>query len=552
MAVRNLGWYNRGEATAYPIDEAASSSDDAGQRLPADIITDLNLRWPSTEGLCAFVTAVSVTDTLVTLTIQSAELPSSSGGATALAAVSVRRPVDIGRMYQLKPQADGVGGWVVFGRGANGVKYSGRFSTPAQSRLVPRAARSYRPFPVASLSVRDAAVALTGIVRLRAREPLQIVKEQREIEGVVRDCIVVRLIDNASTDFPVPSTAISLLGGQTPSVFQQFSGPCAGRPESDTCGDPQPIEYINAVGPDCNGVLTLEFAGCAQVTQIMSICGLAVDCQFGLTDACLPAQLPNSAGLLPSEYQAADVPDTDYPPPPEPEPGNSESITIVGQLPYFNCFNGEASSEMTDISGDWDWSGDDDSPTSCYQALNGDPGSASVSSAENGVYASYSTAMRSVTIWDGFDDQTTFRRVTTEVKLIQGPFGAKHNAGLVLNYRPGDIAGQYVYHIAEIDYDTQQFRITRFNGATFQEILRTTLPGIDLDQWYRITATVVPHTSPGQTSISARLESVTGAPIDATLTTVVNDYVPSTGRFGLGSWRAIAYFDSFKVEEYGG
>ena len=312
MAVRNLGWYNRGEATAYPIDEAASSSDDAGQRLPADIITDLNLRWPSTEGLCAFVTAVSVTDTLVTLTIQSAELPSSSGGATALAAVSVRRPVDIGRMYQLKPQADGVGGWVVFGRGANGVKYSGRFSTPAQSRLVPRAARSYRPFPVASLSVRDAAVALTGIVRLRAREPLQIVKEQREIEGVVRDCIVVRLIDNASTDFPVPSTAISLLGGQTPSVFQQFSGPCAGRPESDTCGDPQPIEYINAVGPDCNGVLTLEFAGCAQVTQIMSICGLAVDCQFGLTDACLPAQLPNSAGLLPSEYQAADVPDTDY------------------------------------------------------------------------------------------------------------------------------------------------------------------------------------------------------------------------------------------------
>lgn len=552
MAVRNLGWYNRGEATAYPIDEAASSADDAGLRLPSDIIADLNLRWPSPDGLCAFVTAVSVTETLVTLTIQSAASPDAVVGNTPLAAIAVRRPVDIGRMYQLQAQADGVGGWVVFGRGANGVKYSGRFSTPQQSRLAPRAARSYRPFPVSSLSVRDAATPLTGVVRLRAREPLQVVKEQREIEGVVRDCIVVRLIDNASTDFPVPSTAISLLGGTTPSVFQQFSGPCAGRPESDTCGDPQPIEYINAVGPDCDGVVVLQFAGCAQVTQILSVCGLAVDCQFGLTDACLPPQLPNSAGLLPSEYQAALIPLPPPPPPIPPETGESESLRVVGELPYYNCFNGEASTQMTNISGAWEWIGDDDSPTNCYQSLFGYPGSASVSSTEDGVYAALDTSTRNVTIWDGFDEQTTFRRVSAEIKLVTGPLGAKQNAGVVLNYRLSETTGQYVYHIAEIDYDSQQFRISRFNGTTFQNVVRTTLPGIDIGKWYRITATIVPHTVPGQTSISVRLESVTGPPIDATISTVVSNYVPSTGRFGLGTWRAIARFASFKVEEHDG
>lgn len=550
MAVRNLGWYNRGEATAYPIDEAASSNDDAGERLPPDIIADMNLRWSNTEGLCAFVTAVSVTDTLVTLTIQSATSPTAAGGTTPLAAVSVRRPVDIGRMYQLLPQTDGVGGWVVFGRGANGVKYSGRFSTPQQSRLAPRAARSYRPFPVSSLSVRDAATVLTGVVRLRAREPLEVVKEQREIEGVVRDCIVVRLVDNAGTDFPVPSEATTLLGVKTPSVFQQFSGPCSGRPESDTCGDPQPIEYINAVGPDCYGVVTLRFAGCAQVTQILSTCGLAVDCQFGLVDACLPAQLPNSEGLLPSEYDAADVPETDLPTPEPPETGDSESLTVVGALPYFNCFNGEASTQMTNISGDWFWLGEIDSPTSCYQALYGDPGSASVSSGEDGVYASLNAATRNVTIWDGFDEQTTFRRVTSEVSLVTGALGAKQNAGVVLNYRLDETTGRYVYYIAEIDYDVQRFRISRFNGTTFQEVLWTTLPGIAMDQWYRITATILPHTIPGQTRITAQLESITGAPIDATLTTVVSNYVPSTGRFGLGTWRSLGYFASFKVEEY--
>lgn len=549
MPVRNLGWYNRSEVTAYPVDEAASAVSDAGDRLPPDIITDINLRWSHAEGACAFLTAVSVTDTLVTLTIQSADSPLADAGRTALAAISVRRPVDLGRMYQLQAQVDGVGGWIAFGRGANGVPYRGRFATPQQSRLAPRAARAYRALPVSGLGVLGASTVLSGVVRLRGRDPVQVVREQREIEGVLRDVAVVRLVEGVEADgFPVPSDATKLLGVSSPSVFRQFSGPCAGRPESNTCGFPVPIEFINAVGPDCYGVLTLEFASCAEVTQIIGGCGVAVDCQLGLIDACLPAQLPNSAGFLPSEYTAANVPLPVPPVVPPVDPGESESLVEVGSLPFWDCFMTEESVEMTDIAGEWLWY-EDDSPTPCYETVGG---SASFSSGAVGSYVANSASVRNVAIWDGFDDSTVFRRVTTEVKLTAGPAGAKHNGGIVLNYRLNETSGQYVYHLAEIDYDSQQLRISRFNGTIFQKVVDATVPGISLDAWYRLTVTVLPGPTPGQTALAVRLESVETGDVDASISTTVSNYTPSIGRFGLGSNRAVTRFAYFRVEQFDG
>lgn len=565
MPVTNLHWYNRNEGRAYPIDDAATCDDDRGVRLPSDLIADLNLRWPSTLGKYAFVAAVSNTPSLVTLTIQAADSPTSPGGFTPLAVVTVRKPIQQGRVVRLLGQAPGVSGWVVFGGGVENVDYAGRFSSPAQSRLSPRAARPYRPLPVRSMQVKNAADKLTGVVTLKASEPLAIAKEERFLDGAVRDCIVVRLVDNEGADgFPIPTEAADISGYKPVSTFQQFAGPCSGRPESNTCGCPNPIEFINAVSPDCDGLVTLEFRGCAQVAEVTDKPGIAVACQLGLVDACLPAQIPNSEGLLPSEYEPANIPvPPDVVPPPEPPP-ESASYSANAELPFLACFTGGIG-ELGTAVGLWEYV-DDDSPTLVcpieyvpYPVSESISASTSVSVSTSlsavtpiGSYQAATAATRNVALYD-VDSTTVYRRAVTEVKIMQGPAGAKQNAQLIINYRPHtSLPNQYVYFAAEVDYDTQSFRLLRFNGTTFQVVAPATVitPGIQLDKWYRITGTALPGAAPGDVNVTIRLESVSdpGA-IDVSLSVDVSNYQPTTGKFGIGTNRAISRFAYLKIEE---
>lgn len=563
MAVRNAHWYVQNETRAYPLDDAATADDDAGRRLPSDVIADLNLRWPATLGRYAFVTAVSVTPALVTLTIQAADSPTAAGGFTPLAVVSARQPVAPGRMIALAPQAPGVGGWVAFGTGVANVPYAGRFSTPAQSRLTARAARAYRPLPVRSLQAQGAADRLTGVVTLKAAEPLAITKEERTINGALRDCVVVRLVDDAGAEgFPVPAAAAQVSGYKAASVFRQFAGPCAGRPESNTCGCPAPIEYVNAVAPDCTGTITIEFQGCAQVAQIRELCGIAVGCQFGLVDACLPAQLPSSAGLLPSEYTPANIPVPPDVPAVPPEPPVSVSYVPIGAPPYLACFLAGGSDLGTAV-GAWTFSEDAGPTPGCGSVTYPGGGvseslsaSASASLSQSygtavaGSLQSASTAGRCVAVFD-VDVTTAYRKATTELKLLQGPPGAKHAAQLVINYHAG-AGAQAVYFAAEVNYDTQEFRLLRFTGTAFQVVAPAAVaaPGVQLDKWYRVEATVLPGVQPGGVSVHIRLTSVTDpGDLDVSLTAETNTYQPASGKFGVGTNRTLANFAYLKIEE---
>lgn len=677
MPVRNAHWYSQNEGRPYPLDDTATSIADDGNRLPANILVDMNLRWPSTLGRYAFVSAVSNTPAALTLTIQAANSPDDTSSFSPLAVLTVRKPIAQGRMYQLLPQLAGVAGWVVFGSGADDRAWSGRFSSPAQGLLALRSARSYRPLPVTSAQAQYASEKLTGVVLLKATEPLRLTKEERLLGGALRDCVVLRLVDGEAADgFQSPENAPVL-----PSVFQRFAGPCAGRPESNTCGCPEPIQFVNAVAPDCNGKLTVEFLGCAQVAQILEKCGVAVACQFGLVDACLPPQIPSSEGLLPSEYEPANIPVPPDVVPPPMDSGSSDSRETTPGLPFLACFSG-GSVDVTPVLGLWDWD-EDDSPTqvcpteqrfsesisySCslsesipvcpdgflgsftlplaggtgeYAVLDGTwridyIGNGRWQSEEragnyaylendgtwrlrfgavpfvewlaeyvplagsgffdctgtnvfqmndgNGVgtpaesvtvyptcspYASLSywtepipstgslqanlAAARNVAIFE-VDTQSVWRQATLETKILPGPSGARHNAGLIINYRPHQsVAGQYVYFLAEVDYDTQQFRLRRFNGTIFQDIVPATViqPGIQLEKWFRVEASLAPVGDSGTVRITTRLTSITDPGVtDVTLSADVNNLVPATGKFGLHTNRSVARFAYLKVEEY--
>jgi hypothetical protein len=266
--------------------------------------------------------------------------------------------------------------------------------------------------------------------------------------------------------------------------------------------------------------------------------------------------------LLPSEVEPANIPVPPDIPPEPPEPGVSDSL-VVGDLPYVACFIGGVI-HLTPVVGLWQFS-EDNSPTFvCPVSETLFPISESLSASTSislstshiisfdGSYETTTAATRNVAIFD-VDTTTVYRRATTDAKLAQGRTGAKHNAQLVINYRPHtSIPGQYVYFAAEMDYDTQQFRLLRFNGTTFQVIAPAYIvaPGIQLDKWYKITVTCLPSGENGDVSITARLESVTDPGVtDVTIAAIVSNYQPSNGKFGVGTNRAISKFAYLTIEE---
>lgn len=538
MGTINRHWYSENEGILYPLDDYATSVDNDATMLPTNIVVDLNLRWPEHLGSRAFVAAVSVGPALVSVTIQACSNLSEAPLIRPLAAVAVRRPVLEDKQYALAPQADGVGGWIVFGSGANGATYNGRFGLPRQGLLLARAARAYPAPPVSGICVAGAERALSGVVRLRVQPPLQLTCEDREIEDRIRRCLVLRLVDDRNAE-GVRSTPLSeVLAGKQESVWQEYAGPCGGRPESRTCGDPQPVEFISGVAPDCDGILTLELTGCAQITAIgQPSHGVSVSCDLGLTEVCRPERIPASDGTLPGEVEAEE---------PASESGDddldaeavSESVPTGADLPFQECFGDSLAQDFAVKVGGWEANTDDQL-------------AASPCADSNGSYASTNYSTRNILVWEGDDTTAISRLVQVALKLLPGPAGSKCNGGIVLNYRQhASTPNLATYHTVEIDYDAQELRIRRFNGSNFVTVSSVVVPGLQQSVWYRMEATIQPGRGNGA-AITARLVSDETATIDVTLGPVLtNNYGPSVnGRMGLATNRALARFAYILVQE---
>lgn len=545
MPIRNQHWYSINEGISYPIDETATCLADDGILVQNNIITDLYLRWPSTLGEYAFISSLTVTENLVSVTFL-VSTAITAGVIKPLAVVSIPRPVTEGRQYLLSAQADGISGYIVFGSGASSeTEYRARFTEPAQTHLTVRAAKPYTPLAVSGIKANVAANYLNGLVRLKANSPLEIVGEEREIDGVLRDVAVVRLVDTA-----VETVRTNTTTGGTTSVFRQFAGPCGARPDSNTCDKP-PIEFINGVGPDCNGRITLEVKGYALTAQINGECGIIIDSTVGLFDACLPPQIPSSAGLLPSQYEEQNITPPYVPPEPPAPPPASESLVIVGGLPYHEGFVDQSADLFVAIpsSGDWEittTTGDNTRPTWISQSL-----SDSLALTQYAL-TSTSNSKRNITLWQGFDTQSVFRRVSVHTRMRYGSASAKHNTGIVLNYRPSDTyVGAYEYYVAVLNQDDQTLKLYRYNGIQLLAVTADVfVPGITLDDWYELTVTILPGSPTTNTDITITVTGLTVPTISATIGPVsVSNYRPSTGYFGFYADRAITEFGYFLLEE---
>lgn len=564
MTIRNNHWYNLNEQRDYPIDDTASALSDSGDRLPAALLADLRLRWPITYGKYAFVSSASVTPHLVTFLIEATDdLDNSPSSSVLIAGVTIpKTELVTGRTYALEVFKPRVGGFVTIGSGSEQI-FKGLFSTPRQTLLTARAARHSRLPPIPSLGVEQAAVPLTGIVNLTAVAPLKLTKTSRVIAGVEYDNVLVFSL--------VEEAAGVNTGANTPSVFSEFAGPCGKRVGSRSCNDPQPIETINTVKPDCNGVITLEFQGCATVGRNTVDCGIVIDCELGLSTSCDPPYLPNlTTGELPSETAPIII----TPPlPPEPpvigDVSISETIETILTLPYCDKFDDGIAYGFSPIGISLFGFIADDSPEEgfcCVGSLQdyGCDTSQSLSNSLSGgfytvpileVASSYGTVSASAQSRTNIslfttDIQTLYRKYTTDVKITAGQVGSQKNAGVVINYTllPSSLT---TYFVSLLNLDTSVFGIYFFNGNSFITILEITVLDMHTDDWYRISFKAVPSLSQTSINMVATLNGITDPSISVTINTSVtaNLWSADSAKAGLYAKRSRSYFSFWRIDE---
>ena len=244
-----------------------------------------------------------------------------------------------------------------------------------------------------------------------------------------------------------------------------------------------------------------------------------------------------ATNTLPSETHSDTVSDT------------SLSIEIHEHLPHIITF---------DKSGLGNWSA---AAGGMALVLDDDPGEASVASEisetspvhmseylmpHDSLTTEGNAPYRNVLIWNT-DIGTVHRRFKLATKLLANTSGALHNGGLVLNYRQSStVPGAYVWFVVQLDYDSQQFNIQRYNGSTLNATSAfANLSDITVGTWYTIDVYTV--SIGANITIQASLYLETTRLAEITLTT--NQYLPDFGKIGFHANRAESRFSYLLIED---
>ena len=600
MATVNQNWYNLNESRDYPLVDNATALDNDQNHLPQSIIADIRVRWPEWAGKYAFLGSVAVTPGAVTVTVLvSTDLTNTSSSYIPITVVSVPlSSLQPGRQYPMKSMYPGSFGYIVFGSGTT-LNYSGRFSSPEQSCLTPRSARSHAGLPVTSLGKLYDQVPLTGLVNLVGEAPLTITQATRVIDGNTKKVVLFSLVAETETIVDVAT------GGN---ILQLLAGDCGRRPESGSCGSPEPIEYINAVGPDCNGTVTLEFTGCAIVGRNTADDSIIIDCTTDIDETCEPPFLPSlEEGRLPSEFTPI-PPTTPVPPPPPPTGPDSISSAFETpvSLPYCDNFSDGVADHFYDVGytiGEttaWIYDDDTSSPEdicrdeSVSDSVSVIPTDSFSTRTESGV------SSRNMQVWSpGPDecsspndcDQTIYRTFTTDIRVVVNNLPENipdsssilRNGGILTNYRINPTTGGKTFWIAEAEiagapqYESR-FSIHYFDGLIMRNVIDpsngepVSITGIDIypDVWYRLSlnvaqeenndlnqnimlsATLVGPLEAWQMNPSPPQISLSLGPVPIHVDTYINNDVYEYGESGLAGFhtnRSATQFSCWQVED---
>lgn len=248
-------WIDYNAATAYPLMGTATTA------LPHDVLTDIKLSASLSSVSGIFLSGISYAGGYVTLTV-------SSEPSGDILAYLPRQLVAPGQVVQLASAVDGVSGQVVFGRGI--VHRSQSLTLSADDgRLVPRCLTVVPPNQLVNVqqwmqgqSLANPSIEASGDIRLQ-RLPVT-------LDGTIRQATVISLDESTNPR----------------AVHEAYLSSCQRRPESQTCGEPRPIERIAGVSPNCDGEITINFVGGGTVIPLGNFCGVVIDDPTSIREIC--------------------------------------------------------------------------------------------------------------------------------------------------------------------------------------------------------------------------------------------------------------------------
>jgi hypothetical protein len=296
----------------------------------------------------------------------------------------------------------------------------------------------------------------------------------------------------------------------------------------------------------------LLFEGCAFTSRITNLAGFVVECDMGLDDTCVRRQyLPDETGRLPNEYDdlclVTDNTPTDTP---TDLPTDTEPFSPSAVLPYTDDFDDCDVSDWFVAGGDWDFASDD-SPDEQPSDPPNVPSLCSPPSTTISLQAT-NLALRNTLLWDAKVEEASVL-VTADVKLLQGPDGARRNAGLVLRYQslinyPSLTRFFYLY----ADHSSLTFSVQLYQAGVVQILKTVHVPSLSIGQWYRIEGHVLQQGS--SANLTATLTALEGTPWNASFSvTLAQAYLDqfggTTAKYGIGTIRASSLFSWFRVEE---
>jgi hypothetical protein len=514
MPIIDPNFYALNGVRGYPIDDGALGQDNAGNLIPPNILVDCKLRFPESAGRYAFLGALTVTPHLVTIVFLASDHPAvplaPDGAPVPLASLTVAAPVMPWTPYPVDVRYPGVGGWIVFGQGVE-EPYDGRFTSVRQSQILPKCARPFRPLPIPSIGKEFVAGPLTGLVKVLAGADMEVFKDQREIDRQPVDCLVIRLADNLNRN-----------------VLSFYAGPCADRPESGTCTTPA-LELLNAVGPDCDGNINIQFRG-ADAVPLRGGGGLVVSLPIGLADVCAGKYLPDATGHLPTEF--ADL-------------CSSESLQLSSSFAAHDLPDMPARAGRDAVATHWP-AADNFAAVSLDARWSLIDGSARLAVTDRPALILGDHARRNTIVWGRDEYATAGLRCRARVRTMPG---TESNGGIVVNHAIHPETGRPTYYLALANASSNSLDIWRYNGVVAVVAARVVAPAdmpIRPGRDYDITAAM--RTLGDNRTVLDVAINATGEDRVLRLATVMSAPAP-TGRFGLGTIRSAAAFGYFELRE---
>ena len=507
-------WYAQNAARPYPLDDAATGVDDAGEELPDDVLVDAGVSW-------AFGTAVPYVSSVSCGPAGTSVTVSTADGVVALATASTttNKPV------RLKTQAGIDAGHVVFGPGALIGPRSWRFSGPAQSRVTARALRAYRPSGLTGIGRPGETDELTGLIDLSPGSDLSVTIATRVVDGQAVRAVVLALAENGESD-----------------PYEQYVGLCGRRPESGNC-TVKPIEFVRSVPPDCDGDLKLVFR--PPFTYVTTPGLIVVGLGFSVEDTC-GRGLPDANGNLPGRIGSFPSPPALPPSPPAgPEP-EIVPVSSVGfdclDLPYCGMVGDGL---WQDVRGAWADGTSDTRPDCPGTSSSASPGSSSLGG--YAVRTGSPTVGRAVSLWYDCAYSTTAGRIVeaaVSAYTADGPSGASvpGRAGVVVGYRPG---GGERYVTAEVDATLGALRLSRWNGLGYADLGVSGSFPVSPGVWYVVRVAV--DGPPGGPVTLTATAAEDGGPVLGTVVTTLSSW-PADDLAGVCCHGAVTNFSYFRME----